>query len=512
MINVAQFYEKLKQLGILLYLDKDMLRYKAEKEKLTEDVKDQIVACKTEMLAFLKKREEFRLSRENTLPSLEAISNIEHIPLSFGQKQLWLLEQLQDDKGSYNLPVAYHINGEVNISALEKSVQEIIQRHAVLRTAFYEFDGDIYQRVVNEFKTPFEVVDFQQKKNLSWDELVLEEKFRKFDRQGAQWCRVKLIQLAVQEYLLIVTMHHIVSDGWSIGIFINELSQLYQDFCESRSSSLPPLQFQYIDHAVWQDKILSGAYAYKQRALQYWYKQLEGVREAGILPYKSATVPMSKHLPANFHSQLNSEVAEKIRQYCLANDLTSFMFLQGVLAIVLGRFTNTQDIAIGTVVAGRTTSETETLLGFFINTLVMRSRFDESDTVKSYMHLNRNMILDAFANQDLPFALLLQELNAVEHMRERPLFQVMMILQNNRIGSLDMGQSKFERVSSNATVNTFDLELDVSETNTGFYIVWSFNKHLFDESYIHQLSQSYETLLKQILLSPQARLQEIPLL
>ncbi len=449
------------------------------------------------------------------IPPIEPVScDIVNLPLSWAQTRLWFIEQLQGGTAAYNIPVAVQITGVLDINALEQSLREIVWRHQVLRTSYHNIDGNAAQVISQEASVILPVVDLQQLPKLEQSEIVqhlaILEAQQPFDLSKSPLLRVTLLQLGQHSHVLLLTMHHIVSDGWSMGILIQELFALYPAFALMQPSPLPELPIQYADFAVWQQKWLQGQAL--ESHLNYWKQQLAFAPPLLELPTDRPRPPIQTFHGSSWEFRLSLELTEKLNQLSKNFGTTLFMTLLAAFVTLLCRYTHQDDILIGTPIANRNRKEIEPLIGFFVNTLVMRSRIQGNPSFAQLLEQVQQVTLEAYEHQDVPFEQLVEVLQLERNLSHSPLFQVMFALQNAPIGKLELPGLNFAVLEIETTTSKFDLTLSMEETSEGLIGSWEYNRHLFDEETIARIAGHFQTMLTAIVTNPQQPIRELPIL
>ncbi|MFL5513040.1 MAG: amino acid adenylation domain-containing protein, partial [Gemmatimonadales bacterium] len=433
-------------------------------------------------------------------------------PLSFAQQRLWFIDQLEPNNALYNNPLAVRLSGELNRRALDQTLSEIVRRHEVLRTVFEASDGEPWQVISAAQALQIPLLDVsgleEGKRGLELERLISEAASAPFDLSRDSLLRVKLVQLAVHEHVVLLTMHHIISDGWSMGIFMNEVAALYGAYCEGRESPLAELEVQYADFAIWQRGWLQGEAL--ERQLGYWAEQLGDVATLE-LPTERVRPAVPSYRGGRQAFLLGRELTERLGEVSRREGVTLFMTLLAGLQAVLSRYSGQSDIAVGTPIAGRTHREIEPLIGFFVNTLVLRSEV-KNESYRALLAQVREVCLGAYAHQDLPFEKLIEELQPERELSRTPLFQVMLTLQNAPGGELQLPGLKLSGVGAEETMARFDLLLMMSETAAGLSGVWVYSRDLFDGARIERLSQHLQQLWGGVVADLERRVWELPLL
>ncbi|MDZ8263386.1 non-ribosomal peptide synthetase [Nostoc sp. ChiQUE01b] len=445
--------------------------------------------------------------------AIAPVTRNQNLPLSFAQQRLWFLEQLLPDSPFYNLPQSFHLFGQVNVKALEQSINEIVRRHEVLRTAFASLDGQPVQIIIPALSILIHLVDLrslsESEKDTEIQRLRIEEFQQPFNINRGPLLRAALIQIDAEESLLLLSIHHIVFDGWSVSVLFQELTLLYQAFANGLPSPLAELPIQYADFAVWQRQWLQGKVISEQ--LSYWKQQLADLPilqlpsdrpRPAIQTYRGARQPLA----------LSKSLSEAVTRFSQHEGCTLFMTLLAAFQTLLYRYTSSEDIVVGSLIANRHHQEIESLIGFFVNTLVLRSDFSNSPTFRQLLKQVREVTLEAYAHQDVPFEKLVEELEPERDLRRHPLFQICFALQNVPIQALKLsGLTINHRLEHNGTAK-FDLFLELFETPDGISGWFEYSTDLFDAATISRLGENFQTLLAGIVANPDQKVADLPLL
>ncbi|MGB7921863.1 MAG: condensation domain-containing protein, partial [Pyrinomonadaceae bacterium] len=345
-------------------------------------------------------------------------------PLSFAQQRLWFLHQFEPDTTAYNIPLTVRLTGPLDLPAVEKTLTEIISRHEILRTTFvYASDGQLIQVVSPALQLSLPFVDLsslpEAEREAEAQRRAVEDLHSPFDLAQGPLLRVALLRLGEEDHVVLFTMHHIISDGWSTSILAREVATLYQAFTSDQPSPLPELAIQYADYAVWQREWLQGDVL--QQQLDYWRKQLEGAPSVIELPTDHPRPAVQTFRGARHRFLIDERVSTELRQLSQREGVTLFMTLLAAFQTLLARYSGQDDIVIGTPIAGRTRAEVEPLIGFFVNTLVLRSDLTGDPTFRDALRHVREVCLGAYAHQDLPFEKLVEELQPQRDLSRSPL-------------------------------------------------------------------------------------------
>ncbi len=448
----------------------------------------------------------------NSKPSLEQGDAVA-FPASFAQQRLWFLDYLEPGVSSYNLPVALRLRGHLNTNALAESLNEILRRHDALRTRFPVRDGVPVQvvippRPIDLLPTDLADIPPDQRENEA-SRLASLEAARPFDLAEGPLLRAKLFRLQDQDHVLVVTMHHIVSDGWSVDVFLRELGVLYDAFRNGEGSPLPELPIQYADYAIWQRQGFQGEAL--ARELSYWREQLSGIPTQLDLPTDRPRPAVPSFRGAVEGVKFSGALLDELNAISRAQGATLFMTLLAAFQTLLARYTGQDDIWIGSPIAGRTQIETEGLIGFFVNTLVLRSDLSGDPTFRELLGRIREVAIDAYAHQEVPFEKLVEELQPVRSLSVTPLFQVMFSLQNAgkeiEIPGLTVNGVRISREAAH-----FDLSLSAAAKSDGLSCTLEYRRELFDASTVRRMLKHLEMLLEGIAADPDRRLSQLPLL
>jgi len=436
------------------------------------------------------------------------------LPLSFAQERLWFLNQLEPGNPFYNMPAALRLRGVFDLAVAQRVVRELVRRHESLRTIFSAIDGQPVQVIVPELEVPVTLIELQHladaERGRAVQRLTAEEARNPFDLAVGPLLRVVLLRLAADEHILLMSMHHIVSDGWSMGVLTREMGELYAEFSAGRVSPLPDLAIHYADFAVWQRQWLRGKVLATQ--LDYWKRQLAGAPPVLKLPTDRPRPPVQSFRGGSHAFHLDRTVADALTALSREAGATLFMTLEAGFAALLGRYCDQEDVVVGTPIANRRSAEVEPLIGFFVNTLVLRHNFAGRPTFRELLARTRQAALDAYAHQDLPFERLVDELQPERDLSRNPVFQVMFALHNTPhrervLPDLTITDLAAERISAQ-----FDLVLDVWETAAGLKAVLEYASDLFEPATIGRMAGHLCTLLAGAAAAPDRPVAELPML
>jgi len=436
------------------------------------------------------------------------------VPLSFAQQRLWVVDQLDPGSAAYNIPLAIRISGPLNCMALERSFNELLARHESLRTTFQSRNGQPVQIIAppEPFHLPLvELGDLaEHEREAETQRRTASEAERPFDLSQGPLLRIQLLRLAADSHVLLLVMHHIVSDGWSMDVLVQELTQLYDAFNNDQPSPLPELPIQYADFAVWQRQWLAENVLEGQ--LAYWKQQLGGDLAVLDLPTDWPRPAVQTYRGANYSFKLSSETTAALKQVGEESGATLFMTLLAAFKALLARLSGQEDILIGVPIAGRNRAELETLIGFFVNTLVLRTDLGGNPTFVALLERVRDVSLTAYQYQDVPLEKLMDELRPERDVSRTPLFQAMFSVQKAGQGELAVEQLAFTSLPATTATAKFDLTLVLEESGEELRGTLNYNTDLFARGTIERMIGQYQRLLSAVVANPELHLWELPLL
>ena len=447
-------------------------------------------------------------------PPIVPVARGGDLPLSFAQRRLWFIDQLMPEDAAYNIPAAVRLKGPLNVVALERSLNEIVKRHEALRTTFAVVDGAPVQIIAPSLTVAPSLVDLgklsENERELEVRRLAAEEAGRPFDLVRGPLLRLTLLRLGEEEHVGLLVMHHIVFDGWSTGILIREMAVLYEAFSSGRSSPLAPLPIQYADFAHWQRQWLQGEILETQ--LAYWRRQLAGASPLLELPTDHPRPPIQTFRGAHQSLVLSKGVSEGLKALSRQEGVTLFMTLLAAFEVLLHRHTGQDDVIVGTPVANRNWLEIEGLIGFFANTLVLRTDLSGNPEFRRLLRRTREVCLGAYAHQDLPFERLVEELHLHRDLSRNPLFQVMFALRNDSAQPVELPGMTLSPVEIDSGTAHFDLILHMTDTAPELTGTLVYNTDLFEAATISRMLAHLQLLLEAVVADPDQRLSKLRLL
>ncbi|WP_163997839.1 non-ribosomal peptide synthase/polyketide synthase, partial [Pyxidicoccus caerfyrddinensis] len=435
-----------------------------------------------------------RTGQTGVAPPIERVPRTQKLPLSFTQQRLWFLDQLEPGSPAYNMPVVLELSGELDVDALRESLSTLVRRHEALRTTFHADAEGPVQRISEPAPLALPIIDLStlppEQRREETRRRVTQDAMRPFDLAAGPIMRAMLLKLDAREHVLQLNIHHIVSDGWSMTVLVRELTALYPALASGHSSPLAELPLQYADYAAWQRRWLDDAELEKQ--LTWWRRQLDGAPQDLELPTDRPRVHHPAPPGALLNMRLPSELAEAVEALCTREGITPFMFFLAAFQVLLSRYSGQDDISVGTPVAGRNRAELEGLVGFFLNTLVMRTRLDGEPTVRELLGRARETALGAYAHQHVPF----EQLQPMRDLRQAPMFRVMLLLQNLPESELALPGLSVRLAVPERRIAKFDLSLSLTRTKDGFLGELEYATELFDASTAERIARHLRTLVE----------------
>ncbi|MEG3936238.1 amino acid adenylation domain-containing protein, partial [Microcoleus sp. T3_B1] len=511
-MNTIEFINHLRKLDINLFLEGKRLRCKAPEGILTPALKSEISDRKAEIISFLQQAN-LQTNTTAIAPRSRTENNI--FPLSFTQEGLWFLYELQPNIPFYNIPLNLHFSGQLDITALESSLQLLIARHEILRTNFITVDGKPAQIInaTRDFTLP--VVDLRSllasQRDLEYQKLASLAISHVFNLAEDSLIRAELVQLTPTENVLLLTIHHIIFDGWSVNIFLQEFTTIYSALVGQGKPHLPDINLQYVDFAVWQKQWLQGEVLESQ--LAYWQQKLTGMPALLELQTDRPRPAVQSFRGETQFFTIELEISEALVNLSQQQGVTLFTLLLTAFKVLLYRYTNQPDIVVGSPSANRQNPQTQEMIGFFVNNLVFRTDLSGNSTFLQLLQQVKKVVLEAYEHQNLPFDKLVEALHPERNLSYSPLFQIAFALEHETASNI---------ILQNLTINTsepgvnqtakLDLSLSLHKTEEGLIGAFEYSTDLFDATTIARMIEHWQTLLAGIVVNPQQRLSDISIL
>jgi amino acid adenylation domain-containing protein len=507
--NTKELLLDIRRLGVTVEVVDGKLRTRGPRGALDTGMQARIAANKSEILEFLTRvRVEESPLRGYSAPRTTTL------PLSFAQQRLWFLDQLEQDNASYNMPYVIRLSGDLDQEALEASINDIVRRHEILRTNLAEIDEQPVQLIAPPAHVPlplWDLTDLAADARESRSQAVLAELTGSpFTLERGALMRVGLLRLAADEHIFALCFHHIISDGWSMSIFAGELAEGYAARVGNRPARLPELPVQYADFAHWQRTGYSESALARQ--LSYWTTALQGAPALLALPTDRPRPPVQTYRGGHASFQVPASLVKGLRDIGERSGATLFMTLLSALNLTLMKYSNQHDICVGTPIANRPYAETERLIGFFANTLVLRTHIDQRQSFTTLLEQTKHTALDAYKHQEVPFERVVEALNPERHLSHSPLFQVMFALQSLNNAEFSLPGLQLKPVGAVTESSKFDLSLTIAEGADVLGATIQYNADLFDKETIERIARNFLRVLGCVVREPERPLQQLSLL
>lgn len=513
-MNMKELIDELIAQGIYITCVEGKLKVKAQAGAMTAQIKQQLGQNKAALLAYFDE-----LNNENS-PASSALSipqRDQSVPAvsSFAQSRLWFIDKLEGASLQYNIPNSFKLTGTLNRSALNHALEQVVMRHHVLRTVFEEVDGRGQPKVLPAFSLPLTEHDLtgldSTKAAAEVARLGAEDLAKPFDLSSDVMIRFSLIKLAEQQHVIMVNIHHIAFDGWSMNILLKDFMTLYGQYCQGNAAPLPQMKLQYADYSAWQQaKAEHGEF---ENQLVFWRNKLQSLPQLHNLPLDFRRPNVQSYQGGQYHQQLPGELTEVINSQIQHHDTTLFMYMYSAFSVLLSRLGGETDVVVGTPVSGRDNVELEQLIGCFVNNLVLRCDLSDNPSFNDILSQNKQYLIDAYDNQQLPFERLVESLKPNRDLSYNPLFQIVF-----RVSNDDADQAfvlpELELTPHNRELeqSKVDLEVSVVATEQGIKIHWMYDSKLFRPSSIAQFGAVFAQLLTQLSQSPKASVFALPLM
>ncbi|MCJ8274726.1 MAG: condensation domain-containing protein [Psychrosphaera sp.] len=518
MISIKALLQYFKQHNIAITVSGGKLKTAAAPGLITQEVGAFIKANKQRLIDFLEAVDTNKQRANLIVPRPPAQNEAQNQPLaSFAQQRLWFIDKLGAGSAEYNMPVALRVEGHFDRSAAAQAITRIIQRHQPLRTVFAEQHEQVVQVIGAVVAFDLKHHDLSgltaQEQAVRIKQHSSDDAQQSFDLTADLMVRAAYLSLGVlgerQQGILLFNMHHIASDGWSMGILVNEFVSQYQALIEGKPDPLPPLEIHYADYAHWQRQWITGAVLKNQ--LNYWTEQLADIPASHGLDLDHARPQMKQYRGEMVLNPLSLELSQQLLSLAQTLRVTPFMLLHGAIGLVLSRHSHSADIVLGTPVANRPQKALEPLIGFFVNTLVLRTNTDHPTFIDYIEHV-KAVNLAAQANQDVPFAQLVEHLKVARSLQLTPLFQIMFSMDNNASGELTLPDVTFSSMAGDDVVAKFDLDISAWVEDQRIHFSWEYDTAIFNRQRIETLNLHLQGLLESIAAKPQATLADLSML
>lgn len=530
-LSVEDFISHLQGLDIKIRVDNDRIHCNAPKDVMTPELRSLISKNKVRIIEYYKRIGQTGAKIARITEPVLPVEKRDNLPLSYAQERLWFLNKLEGaDNNAYNMPVRLRFVGPLDVNALELSLNEIVRRHEILRTNFREVDGNAVQVVSHHLKINLSIMDLQGvdecDRTAELQRISVEDAQTPFKIDTDPLLRSTLLILCNSdkndvctdvknktgrsEYILLITMHHIVSDGLSQDIIKKELFTLYEAFHNGLPSPLPELDIQYADFACWQRKNLQNQSI--QSRMEYWRKQLEGAPAFIELPVDKPRPPVRTFQGQAEFMEIDGDMSDALEVFSREEGITFFITTFTLFNVLIYRYTGVDDVVIGAPVAGRDYPGLENLIGFFNNTVVLRNDLSGNPTFRELLKRVRNTALGAFEHQDLPFEKLVEELRPERNLSHTPLFQIFFNMFNPLDNKMELSGLTIESLPTPEIASKFDLTMYVSRSRDGIKLAILYDSDLFNPPRIKELLEQYKLLMIQVVNAPDVTINSLSLI
>ncbi len=505
-MSTLELLSELRQLGVQLSTDGTKLKCKAPNDALTPRLKSALADRKAEIITFLHEGDQAGRSSIVQIPTADRTKDL---PLSFSQQRLWFLDQIEPNSSSYNIPEAVRLAGTLNIQILQQAIEAIIVQHEVIRTNYHLVDGNPLQVINPPSSVALEIIDLQQfdptEQSAQVQKYLYQASHKPFNLATDLMLRCCLLQLAPNQHIFLATMHHIASDAWSMGLFWQQLGQVYNAFAQHQPNPLTPLPIQYADYAVWQREWLSSEVLAQQ--LDYWKHQLVNVNPILELPTDYPRPATQTYAGAISSIDLSPQLTADLKALCQQESTTLFMTLLAAFQLLMSRHSGQEDFIIASPIAGRNRTEVEGSIGFFINTLLLNADLSGNPSFQDLLGRVRKVALGAYSHQDVPFEKLIEELNPRRDLSRNPLFQVLFNLLNTEDVHLTLTGLTVTPITIAEVNSKFDVTLYAKESGRKIHFDLAYNTDLFAPARMQEMLDQFEYLLTQIVAHPNLPIQ-----
>lgn len=506
-MNLAEdIYEAALSADVLLYLKDGQLAYKAPPGGVPETLRQRILHHKTAIVEFLLAEATTITERPKSLPPLIRAVDRTSSPVSRAQQRVWFAHEQSEDGSHFNIQGCFAFDGALDYASFELAIGRLLQRHEVLRTTFAERDGGVVRTVHPPGAVPLHVIDLSSfagsEQAAKARSLIASDLEERFDLSRDALLRVMLLRTSPQRHVAVFNMHHIASDGWSAGLLIEEFCRTYATYIEGDFDDNSSEALQYADFAAWQEAYLQGDVL--DAGLSYWKSVLQGVPQVHSLPLDKQRPAKQTFRGELYQTCIEKQLGDSIRRYCRERRVTLFMFLETALAVLLSLYGSENDVVVGTPVAGRMLPETESAVGLFINTVVLRCQVDPAQSFDALLHENKSNILSAFTNQHVPFELVTAQLGHRRSQSHSPVFQIWFVLQNNKEVRFALpGCIVTEYADLPPPAAKYELNLYAREAEGNLQLEWVFNCDIFDGGSIRYVADEFVRLLQCLVDAPE---------
>ncbi|MDP6151119.1 MAG: condensation domain-containing protein, partial [Gammaproteobacteria bacterium] len=506
-MSTSELLSRLREAGVRLSVRDGQLNVSAPKGALNEELRRSLRDRKAELIELLADADSAQRPEDSSIPVAD---RSQPIPLSFAQQRIWFLEEFEGGSSVYNIPWAMRVRGKFDVVALQAALNDLARRHESLRTVFVKTDKEPVQEIRDDFELNIEIIKMHGADKATVRRQIESWARQTFELTTGPLFRVGVIETGSRKHVLVLVIHHIISDGWSLDVLQNELFSFYLGHVNGELPELEPLQLQLADYAAWQRNRVNGSEF--ERQLDYWKNQLRGAPALLELPTDRQRPSEQSYHGTHLRRLLPAKLSKALQAIAKEQNATLFMVLLTAFKIFLARYSGQDDIVVGTPIAGRQQTELEGLIGLFLNTLAMRTDVTGNPTFTELLKRVQATSLDAFAHQDIPFDRIVDALHPTRDMSHSPVYQVQFMLQNAPANGSPVEGLEFQHVEFDYGTSKFDLTLATAETEDGLAAEIEYCTDLFDEQSIERMLEHFEILLQGITANPEIGIRDLPLI
>lgn len=510
MKDIQSLFKELRKREIRLWLEGEKLRFNGPQGSLTPELKSFLVEKKSEIIAILKSSGQ---QSSDDIP-LANVDKENILPVSFSQRRLLFMQQMEGPSSSYNIPLAFRFKGKMNFEALQQALSQLVDRHESFRTTFTQKDGDFYSTISSNGELAMARINIDsaqvEARESELMQILQQEAKKIFSIFESSLYRFLLVKVGEHDNVLMITMHHVISDGWSLGVLSRDLIEIYNSLVLIRSPELPNLTVQYADYTNWQIEWAKREDA--KRLTDYWKHQLNGIPTLLELPTDFPRPPEQKYRGQTKSFRIDSVLYERLLSFNKANQSTLFMTLLAAFKVLLSRYSGQTDVVVGTTMANRRKREVENVIGFFMNTVVLRSNLDRNKAFTLLLDEVKQTVISADLHQDIPFEQLVEELSPKRSLSHSPLFQVMVIFNNFPVENIDMADLEVSRCPVPNDISKYDLTLTFNESEGTLSGGIEYNVDLFKGETIDRLLNHFHNIIECVCENVNVKIENISLL
>ncbi len=506
---VSKILLKLKDKDIHIWVEDNSIRFDAPEGAMTDEI---VSLLKTEKRRIIEALKRDRLPKDNMVKKIKQVNKQDNYMLSHAQKRLWILNQFDKDSIAYNIPSSFIYKGKLDFESFNHAFSVVIGRHESLRTVFITVDGEPRQKILENPDFGIEIINLTGNTDAEEESQFLAEKdlMTPFNLERGPLVRFSIIQIEEEKSLFLFNMHHIISDGWSVNIFISEFLDCYHSYRNGDTPNLKPLEIQYKDYTEWHNDLIANSEMDNQR--EYWLDKLSGELPVLDLPADNARPIIKSYNGNNIDFVLSEEMSSSLNDLCLENKSSLNMMLQALVKVLFYKYTGQEDIILGSLVAGRVHKDIENQIGFYVNTLVFRDTIKGDLTFKEFLASVKKTCTDAFDNQDYPFDCLVEELDIKKDPSRSPIFDAGVVLQNNEITEVEFDGLNLLPNNTENKISKFDISFNFTENSKGLFCSIEYNTDIYSEDRIKRMTEHLKILVSSVIEGSESRIKDLEII